>query len=315
MAAVHGNALEGAGNAVRIAGELHRRGIGKEFALARNRRLDPARHEQSGVTDQGDGKPDGNDPAPIVVPRAKAAMTHRQHAATDHRNHQNAEQHPDHADVEAHVAIENMAELVGDDALQLVAIELLQRTAGDGDGGIGGGVAGGEGVDPRFTLQHVDIGHRHARGQRHLLHHVAQSLPQRIRGVGIDAHTTHFGSDNGAARAQRHGAIEACQQNDAGDNGAGPGQWRRHRPQREAAPRQLPEVAHRRQQHQIDQQHKDDRRHDKGGDQPSGLAAGPFLMFEEVQQSRRLSIRNRSSPSAPRASPHPRSAAVRRAGN
>ena len=56
-------------------------------------------------------------------------------------------QQADQPDVQPHVAVEDVAELVGDDALQLVAGELLGAAAGDRHHRVAGRVAGGEGVD------------------------------------------------------------------------------------------------------------------------------------------------------------------------
>jgi hypothetical protein len=60
--------------------------------------------------------------------------------------------------VEAHVAVEDVAELVADDALQFVAGELFERAAGDGDDGVARGEAGGEGVERGLVVEHVDGG-------------------------------------------------------------------------------------------------------------------------------------------------------------
>ena len=87
---------------------------------------------------------------------------------------------PDQAEVEPHVAVEDVAELVADHALQLVAGERLERAARDGDDGVAGRVAGGEGVDARLVVQHVDRRHGHAGGDRHLLDHVEQPALGRI---------------------------------------------------------------------------------------------------------------------------------------
>src|SRR6185369_5955931 len=44
--------VERAGDAIGVARELHARGVGEEFALARHRRLDEARGEEPDVTDE-----------------------------------------------------------------------------------------------------------------------------------------------------------------------------------------------------------------------------------------------------------------------
>ena len=81
---------------------------------------------------------------------------------------------PISARAEPHVAVQHVAELVGDHALQLVAIEVHERAAGDRDRGIRRAVARRECVDPRLALEHVHLRHRHAGGDRNLLDDVAQ---------------------------------------------------------------------------------------------------------------------------------------------
>ena len=57
-------------------------------------------------------------------------------AVADHADDQDAVEHADQPDVQPHVAVEDVAELVGDHALQLVAGEVLQRAPGDADHGV-----------------------------------------------------------------------------------------------------------------------------------------------------------------------------------
>jgi hypothetical protein len=54
----------------------------------------------------------------------------------------------------------------------------------------------------RFLLEHVDLGHRHARGDRHLLDDVAQPLARRVRGIAFDANPAQGLGDDGASAAQ-----------------------------------------------------------------------------------------------------------------
>jgi hypothetical protein len=63
---------------------------------------------------------------------------------------------------------------VGDDALELVPVELVEQAARDGDGGVLGVAARGEGVRGR-VLDDVDLRHREAAGYRHLLHDVEEA--------------------------------------------------------------------------------------------------------------------------------------------
>ena len=95
--------------------------------------------------------------------------------------------HADQPHVEPHVAVEDVAELVGDDALQLVAGELLGAAAGDADDRVAGRIAGGEGVDARLVVQQEHGRHRHAGGERHFLDDVQQPALDRVGRVGKHA--------------------------------------------------------------------------------------------------------------------------------
>ena len=111
----------------------------------------------------------------------------RSSIAADQAQQQNAVQHADHPQVEPHVAVEDVAELVGDDALELVARELLGAAARDGNHRIAGREAGGEGVDPFLVLEQKHGRHGHAGGQGHFLDDVEHSSFGRIERIGIQA--------------------------------------------------------------------------------------------------------------------------------
>ncbi len=77
---------------------------------------------------------------------------------------------------------------MADHPLQFIAGEMIKRALSHGDARIRRSVPGRERVDGRLLLQHVDLRHRHARGDRHLLDDVPQSLACRIAGIALDAH-------------------------------------------------------------------------------------------------------------------------------
>ena len=56
------------------------------------------------------------------------------------------------AAVADHVPAGDMAQFVGDHALQFVATQAIEGSAGDRDGGIAGRVSGSEGVDRRLAV-------------------------------------------------------------------------------------------------------------------------------------------------------------------
>ena len=61
-------------------------------------------------------------------PPCSPAFGYRAHDETaDRADEHDAGEHADHPDVEPHVAVQDVAELVADHALQLVAVERLQR--------------------------------------------------------------------------------------------------------------------------------------------------------------------------------------------
>jgi hypothetical protein len=91
-----------------------------------------------------------------------------------------------------------VAELVGDDALEFVAREFFEGAAGDGDDGIGGGEAGGEGVDGGLVVEDEDAGHGDAGSEGHFLDDVEQAALGEIGGVRIDAASADALGDGGA---------------------------------------------------------------------------------------------------------------------
>src|SRR5258708_32739881 len=118
--------LEGTGDAAGVAGELHGRGVGEEFALARHGGLDEPAEEIADVADDHQRQTDSEDArdAAALLPAAPAdppAAERLQDAAAQQADDEDAEHDCGDADIEPHVAVEDVAELVGDDALQLVA--------------------------------------------------------------------------------------------------------------------------------------------------------------------------------------------------
>ena len=94
-------------------------------------------------------------------------------------------------------------------------VEALERAARHGDRGIGARAPGRERVDARFLLEHVDLGHRHARGERHLLDDVHEAPLERVVAFAADARAAERACDVAAAARERRGAIEARQHHGA----------------------------------------------------------------------------------------------------
>ena len=185
--------LEGAGDAIGIAGELDGRGISEELALAGDRSLDQVAEEHAHVADHVEGQADQGKgvetSAVIAVVAGAEADVDTRRAAEDQpagqSDHENTEENTHEPDVDPHVAVQDVAELVPDDALQLVSRQPPQGARGDRDDGIPGRVAGGEGVDSRLVLEQVDRRDRQAGGDRHLLDHVQEPPLFRVCSVGM----------------------------------------------------------------------------------------------------------------------------------
>ena len=128
---------------------------------------------------------------------------YKQHAADDGEA-EDAENDSEQAEIEPHVAVQDVAELVGDDALQFIARQQFHAAARDGDGGIAGGVAGGEGVDALLLVHHIDLRHGHAGGERHFLDDVQQLALVEVRAVRIQQPPAHHGRNRAAALGEFH---------------------------------------------------------------------------------------------------------------
>ena len=96
-------------------------GVGEELALPADGGLDEAAEQDANPADEQQGQAEQGE---RVLPAAGA-----QQYPADDRQAEDAEDDAHQAQVEAHVAVEDVAELVADDALQLVAGEQLHGAA------------------------------------------------------------------------------------------------------------------------------------------------------------------------------------------
>src|SRR5690606_36996149 len=154
---------------------------------------------------QADG--DEHEAATLVVATAAghhAVAPAAQHEVTDHADDQDAVEPADEADVQAHVTVEDVAEFVGNHALQLVTVEQLDAAARDADDGVFLAVTGREGVDRRI-LEQVDRRHRQAAGDGHFLHHVEDLALVGVARVEVQqASTERLGHHLATATQLRH---------------------------------------------------------------------------------------------------------------
>ncbi len=121
--------------------------------------------------------------------------------------------------VERHVSIEDVAELVTHDPLQLLARELLQRAVGDDDHRLVGRVPRDQGIDRGFALQEIHRWHGDAGSDRHFLHHIEQPPLGRAALPGIDIARAEQLGDRLAALAQLPDAIGRHDQDAPADDG------------------------------------------------------------------------------------------------
>src|SRR5436190_24150119 len=121
----HTDPVERTGDSIGIAGELHGRGVGEKFALPRYRRLDDAGEEKAHPADDEKGEAHREDAGRCPVLLASTFGDRAHDEAADRADEQDTRKDADHPDVEPHVAIQDVAELVADHALQLVARERL----------------------------------------------------------------------------------------------------------------------------------------------------------------------------------------------
>lgn len=202
--------FQGAGDALGVARELDGGGVGEVFTLSRHGGLDDAAEEIADVADEEEGETgeddEGEDAAGVFV-AAGAAGDARvaegpQDAATGESEDEDAEKEGGEAEVKPHVAVEDVAELVSDDALEFVAGEFVERAAGDGDDGVGSGNSGGEGVDGGFVVEDVNGGDGSAGGDGHFLDDVEQATFGEVGGLRGDAAGFDALGDCGATRGE-----------------------------------------------------------------------------------------------------------------
>jgi hypothetical protein len=201
------------------------------------------------------------------------------HELADHRDHEDAGDEADQAEVEPHVAVEDVAELVPDDALELVAREVVQRAPAHGDHGVAGRVAGGERVDGRLVVEHVHGRDRCARGDGHLLDDVEQPPLGQARAGRVDQPAAKHRGHGLAAVAQHHHLEQRPRRDDREDDPDGHPQ-----PLPVEHGRVAPLVGpdHHQGRHRVDRRDDPHDRQHEQRDQPARLPPGVFLLVEEI---------------------------------
>ena len=197
--------FQGAGQPVGIAGELDGSGVGQKFPLAADGGLDEPAKEDADPADDDQREPKQRQR--IFLPSGA-----EQHSS-DHGQAKDPEDQAHEAHIQLHVAVQDVAEFVADDALELIARKHLHAAARHADGGIAGGMTGGKGVDPVLVLEEINLRHGDAGGDRHLFHDV-QELALIGRGrIRIDQASIQHLRDRAAAFGQLERLGDAANQN------------------------------------------------------------------------------------------------------
>jgi hypothetical protein len=176
-----------------------------------------------------------------------------------------------------------VAELVRDDALQLVAVEPLERAVRDRDRGVGGREPGGERVDALLAGQHVHLGHRRAGRDRHLLDDVPQPAQPGVGGVLGHVHATERLRDLAATAALERQRPEERGQPDRDDQEQAEPD---HRVQDRG--RGLLGEPEQEERDQVDDRDERDHGEDEQQDQAARRLADVLLTLEEVHRTTAL---------------------------
>ena len=123
------------------------------------------------------------------------------------------------AGIQQDIAVADVAELMGDDRLQLIAIQRFQCSARHHNDRIVEPHPGGKAVDPRLLILHIDGWHRHTRGDGHLLDHIAQLLLLEVGGSGQQTASAQRLGHSPAPLAQGLVAAKGDEQTNQHDEG------------------------------------------------------------------------------------------------
>lgn len=276
--AVLGDLAQRAGNPGRISRELHRRGIGEKLPLARHRRANQPAGKHADVAGDHQRQAQRDEAAAVLVGATAAAS---QEHPSRRGEHEEPVQHADEPQVQPHVAIQDMAEFVGHHPLQLLAGEFLQRAPGHGDDGFPRSRAGGEGVDARFMVEHIDRRRGNAGGHRHLVGEVDEPP---LGGIGRRAR-----HESPAQRCSHRGAATCGEFRDfpcrtAEDRTA---DAQRDQDEQAGLPQRATLSGQRHGHGQIDDPHAPQDRQQKPQHQPAARPARPVLRGKEVHAARR----------------------------
>ena len=297
--------LQCVGDARRVTGELHRGGIGQILTLPRDGRTDQVTEGDACCANHQHRDADHQHRRCIVaLPTSEHHA--RVHAAgeqppPDAGNSLNARYGCDEPDGDAHVAVEDVAELMRHHTLQLRTIQRTEAASRDRDRRIVHRVARCEGVDALLLVEDIDQRERHPRGDGHLLDHIEQLPLVGVTRVARHELTAHRLRHRFAARGERS-MLEQCAEPDGSKRGAGRNESGLTVPPDPAAG--MRRIGRKREDpyEGVEADRNGSHRHNEEPDEGSRLPFRLRLMFRKVPHPRRRSLS--SVEADPRCIPH-----------
>src|SRR6266550_1574052 len=161
-----------------IACELHRGGVCQNLALTANSSLDQSSEEYASPADNNKGQPKQG--------QGILASCCPDEYSTDNRQTKNSKNQAHETQIDSHVTIENVTELMADHSLQFVAGKHFHTATRHADGCIACRMPGRKRVDPSFAIHDVNLWDGDAGSDRHFFHNVQQLALIGVARVGIN---------------------------------------------------------------------------------------------------------------------------------
>ena len=185
--------------------------------------------------------------------------------------------------VDAHIAVQNMAEFMGHHALQLVPVQLRQGALGDHQHRPRRRGPGHERIDAGLAGQHIGARHNGAGGQAHLLDHIAQAALRRVAAVAGDFPGAEHCRQALAAVAKLPGLTQGTRQQQPQGAQRDPPEGVAGEPAAGGRPRQRPPLPGQ-PAGQVHRRHHSGQGEQEVERQQQRAPPGPFLMLEEVHR-------------------------------
>ena len=264
------------GDPIRIARELHRRGVRQKLPLARDCAFDQPAKENADCPH--------DDQHQSYYRRRVLPSTGSQKELPDDCQTENPEHPPNEAHVQPHVTVENMAELVCDNSLQFIACEKFHATARHADDRITGRISGGKCIDCLLVLQDENLRNGYPRGNRHFLDDIEQLSRVGIVCVRVEQLAAQSRCEGGAALRDFADFVEAAKNDDQQRAGADDGKQFRIPQSVDVVDRRMARTEEDCCQQNVND--PDHRRHGCGEieNQAPGFPPGMLLLFDKIHR-------------------------------